>query len=638
MGKPFSKELEVLNHTYLWAALQDIDSAVRLLKNTSAVPLLSVGSGGSYSAAELQVTFHRYFFQSIAMAVTPVEMISALPRDGNASVWVLTASGNNIDIRRAFQHAALLEPCSVNALIGRAGSKLSALHQRYQYTNVYEFPLPSGKDGFLASNSLLGFATLLYRIYSEAAGQSQSLPSSLDDLIRLVLPDSPSLDLLHQQTSKIWEQRALHVVYSDRLKSIAIDIESKFIEAGLGSVHLADMRNFAHGRHHWFDKNPENSGILFLSTDCDQDLAQRTLKLLPDSLAKGHLNIKDLNGLELIGGIVLSLYFTSWRGERFGIDPGRPGVPEYGSKIYRLTAPSGFVSSLRKDAAASLRKSRSGPRFDNSSNWLQAYRQFTRRLANQRFQGIVLDYDGTVVDGRKRHLPPSEEICQELDRLLAGGITLGFATGRGKSIRKDLQSDGVIATRYWDQVVVGYYNGSEIGYLSNNDCPDRSGVSYPGFCGVMEQVTRVLDQGAQSADITRRKYQFTVETKEPMSEVLLWETVCGVIDDWPRKDLSVVRSSHSVDILAPGVTKTAVIDYIVSRSASDGAVLAIGDRGRWPGNDRDLLASEYSLSVDEVSPSPISCWNLCPAGIRGPQGTLNYLSRIECENGFARFR
>lgn len=55
-------------------------------------------------------------------------------------------------------------------------------------------------------------------------------------------------------------------------------------------------------------------------------------------------------------------------------------------------------------------------------------------------------------------------------------------------------------------------------------------------------------------------------------------------------------------------------------------ILCIGDLGRIPGNDADLLASPYGLSVDQVSCDPKSCWNLAPPGHRGTQAAVNYLT------------
>ena len=101
-----------------------------------------------------------------------------------------------------------------------------------------------------------------------------------------------------------------------------------------------------------------------------------------------------------------------------------------------------------------------------------------------------------------------------------------------------------------------------------------------------------------------------------------------------------MRSSHSVDILASGVSKLLVVKHVLDiyNPADDVAILTIGDRGRWPGNDFELLREPYSLSVDELSVDPETCWNLAPVGQRGVQVTIGYCRALrKVSGGGARF-
>ena len=127
MGKPYKKEVESLESTYHWALGVDVSRIAEILSSTFHLPLFSIGPGGSYSLAEFQTTLHRSFFQTIAHAITPMELISALPSDGNASVWFFSANGNNVDILRSFKHASLNEVRSISAVIGKENSKLAKL-------------------------------------------------------------------------------------------------------------------------------------------------------------------------------------------------------------------------------------------------------------------------------------------------------------------------------------------------------------------------------------------------------------------------------------------------------------------------------------------------------------------------------
>ena len=92
--------------------------------------------------------------------------------------------------------------------------------------------------------------------------------------------------------------------------------------------------------------------------------------------------------------------------------------------------------------------------------------------------------------------------------------------------------------------------------------------------------------------------------------------------------MRVTRSSHSIDILAPGVSKLNVISR-VRELVGEAPLLTIGDRGRWPGNDYELLREPFSLTVDEVSVDRATCWNLARPGQRGPSVTLEYLRALD---------
>ena len=102
----------------------------------------------------------------------------------------------------------------------------------------------------------------------------------------------------------------------------------------------------------------------------------------------------------------------------------------------------------------------------------------------------------------------------------------------------------------------------------------------------------------------------------------------------------VVRSSHSLDILAPEIGKRRLVEVVRGQfpGSSPSDVLVIGDQGEWPGNDYELLGEPYSVSVDRVSPDPATCWNLLPSGMRGAQGVLWYLSQIRLKKSSFKFK
>jgi hypothetical protein len=70
----------------------------------------------------------------------------------------------------------------------------------------------------------------------------------------------------------------------------------------------------------------------------------------------------------------------------------------------------------------------------------------------------------------------------------------------------------------------------------------------------------------------------------------------------------------------------------------DAPILTIGDRGRWPGNDFELLREPFALSVDEISVDPDTCWNLALPGQRGLAVTIDYLAALDVTSGGLRFK
>ena len=60
--------------------------------------------------------------------------------------------------------------------------------------------------------------------------------------------------------------------------------------------------------------------------------------------------------------------------------------------------------------------------------------------------------------------------------------------------------------------------------------------------------------------------------------------------------------------------------------------MIIGDQGQFGGNDFEMLNQPYSLSVNRISTSITTCWNLSPPGLRGSKATLSLLKAIKIKD------
>jgi hypothetical protein len=576
----------------------------------------------------------------MAEAATPLDFVTSRGDLRSAMVLFISAGGRNPDILRAFRTAAHSEPRGLMALCLRSGSPLEASAEEFEFARVLSCDLPSGRDGFLATNSLMAAASILARAYT-VAKDADAAP----------VPLAP-LESLHSATDKIRLSRltdcSTWVVLHGRWgKPAAVDIESKSVEAALQNVQVADYRNFGHGRHHWLAKRAQETAVIALATPEDHDLPSRTLDALPSDIRRCLLTTPNAG----VGGtmelFVNAMALIAELGTARGIDPGKPGVPAFGRRIYHLGLPTSsrdytrgpFRPTLEK--AAVYRKLRvRDPRLPTAAlpELTKAYMTYTRVLQSAVFGALVLDYDGTLCAPDARYGGVDAAISATLSEILECGGLIGVATGRGRSVRVALQE--CLPRDHWENVLVGYYNGADIALLSDDARPHRE----PATCHQLENMCDCLLRYAPSVltdQLVCRPKQVSLTVPNERARGLLQTAICHAIDASHAHGVQVMESSHSLDVLAPGVSKAAVVHACQEAAivrGLPGTVLRIGDKGRWPGNDCHLLTGPYSLSVDEVSPDIQSCWNLAPPGHRGVQATRGYLSAISVAEGLMRFR
>ena len=558
------------------------------------------------------------------------------------ATWLLSAGGGNVDIVAAARTLILREPRQLGVLCGSDSSPLAELCRQHPFVDFLLYPPPAGRDGFLATNSLLGFTALLTRAYAAEFGSATDWQDTVGCLEPLLPSNAAVLEAWEAATASLWTRPTTVVLYGPSTRIGAVDLESKFTEAALGHLQLADYRNFAHGRHHWLAKRSETSAVLAFITDADRALAGRTLDLIPSDIPQARIAFDGGPSAAALASLLAALRITGWAGISRGIDPGRPGVPEFGRKLYHLPLPrrrrvEGLPRLTPREAAAITRKAGVDPRHLVASGqlgrWREALAAFRNRLREARFAGIVLDYDGTVVDTRHRFEPAEPRMAAELARLAEAGAHVAVATGRGKSVRRDLQSR--LPHVLWPLVLVGYYNGAEVAFLDDDSAPDGSENTCKALRALSEALRRQpeLPESVYQED---RPFQITLEATRVMPEGRLWDLVHHVVLLAGADDVVVTRSSHSVDIVAAGVSKLNVVRRL-RETVGDAPILTIGDRGRWPGNDHELLSEPFALGVDEISVDPATCWHLGELGQRGPTVTLDYLSALETHDGRVRF-
>ena len=641
MGKPYAKEMARLADTYQWSLTADIASLVRATASTVTGPLVAVASGGSLSAAFLAALLHQHRTPHIARVATPLEAMS-FERSNDAAFLIFSAGGRNTDVLNVFRHLVVREPRSLAICTGLARTPLSDLARGFRHVDNIELAIPGGKDGFLATNSLLAFWTVLIRAYDQIFCP-QELPANLVELVAAGTTANDLLRELRQRARQLWDRDNLVVLHGPTTQPAAVDLESRFTEAALGTVQFADYRHFAHGRHHWLAKRGSSSAVLAFVTDGDRELADRTLRLIPKSIPALRIDLSGRLGVSALAGLVYSIHLAGLAGEARGIDPGRPGVPDFGRKIYNLKGvvarigrrePFGTASATTAIARKLLTTANFAADPGAVSFWREAYEDFVRELSDTEFTALVLDYDGTMCDGKDRFRALNDEVAAEIDRLAKAGVDIGIATGRGRSVGEALRT--TLPKAIWKRLLVGYYNCGIIAPLAEKDSPLREAPT-----GTLSDVANAIEADRQLMAMVTcepRRHQVSLTPRSGVSPGDVFLIANEIVQRAGAGEISLVCSSHAIDVLGPGVSKQAIL----ARFRNDGprrshsSILCMGDRGRWPGNDQTLLSASCSLSVDEVSTDPRTCWNLAPPGHRGVQALCDYLRALMPSKG--RFR
>jgi fructoselysine-6-P-deglycase FrlB-like protein len=627
VGKPFAEEIDLLDGTYRWAISTSAPNLAEHLSLLFAAPLTAAGSGGSLTTAEIAATLFWSLGLGLSTAVTPAELAARAGVLRGSSVFVATASGSNPDVRGAVRVAANCEASSVLALCATLDSRLAKDASRYSNVRVAEFALRSGRDGFLATNSLLASAVLLVRGFHEATGVRNRLPKSL----AAVLDASSWRSFVRtaaEESASLWSCETVLVLHGPFMRAAAVDLESKLTEAALVNCSTADYRHFAHGRHHWIAKHGKSTSVIAFVTPEDKYVAQRTLAELPSTTPRLVIELDEGPG-GLLAALAHVFPLVQACGRVRCIDPGRPGVPSFGRRIYHLNA-FGRNGSRKSDvpdneeAAIGRKTGKSRARLEREGEyrfWRDAYQRSRERINSQRYASVVFDFDGTLCAAEERFAGCREQVSELLTRLVHSGLRVGIATGRGKSVRNALQAS--LPEAMWSEVIVGYYNGGQIGRLADAGVPEGSDAVEKDFAFALEGLRRSKSL-LRLAIVEPRARQITITPKSSMLRSESYQLLRHFVSTMLANRAKLLCSTHSFDLLPVDVSKLNMVRYFARGDGEE--TLTIGDMGCWPGNDYELLTHTHSLSVDQVSPDPSTCWNFAYPGVRGVEATLDYFA------------
>jgi trehalose-6-phosphatase len=601
---PYATELDALEDTYAQALSASVDGLVRTLAGLGRGPAVFVGSGGTMALATLACRLHERCARAPATACTSLELLD-LPQLDHRGAMLISSSAKHPDARRALGDFRRGRFAPAVLLTHRRAEKLSSLAG--PDTEIVCLPALAQPDGFLATASIVQITVLLLRAYLQGPVLAPRLP---------LAPQEPPL------------REEVLVLAPPALMCVAIDLEVRLVESGLACVQVSDHRNFAHGRHTGFARRMDRTSVLVLSDPASAALAEGTAEALPAGADVRRWHAEAPWPQALVELLNRSVRLAGTAGAAAGLDVARPAVPAFGRRLYRLAlrgrvpaqAAGGVERKMLALGAGEEREIRAVC-FAAAADWAVA-------LAEERFAGVVLDYDGTVCWTSRRFELPDAAMRTVLTRLLERGLTLGIASGRGQSLHRDLRR--WLAPTLWPNVILGLYNGAVTSRLDDE-------------LGDLRAQSPWSEAVAAAIGALPLPGRLVIEARGAQVSVAIGEGRLhhGRLREMVRQRLAeaqvpaqVLASGHSVDVVPASANKTLIAELVAAHSG--GQVLAVGDQGQIEGNDYALLAGgPFTLSVDRCSADPTRCWFAGDGQKVGPELLLAYLGAIrKLRNGF----
>jgi len=598
---PTVDRLAQLPRAYGAALRADVEGFLELLDEMADRTAVVLGSGGALAVARFTADVLMRRTGRLALAASPLAA-AALPRLANSSGIVVSSSARNPDVQLA-----------VDALVQRGASPVAIFTNRTRaelkpslgarVDRVVTFPSVA-EDGFLATSSVLSMATVIARLVAGAGGLHASLQAAEID--------GDATDL---------RPRCLVLVPPDHLPA-GLDLEARLSETGLAAVQLTDYRNFAHGRHFGLWKNAAQTTVIALVQNGYAELAERTLDLLPADVPVLRMSTEAAWPGSVLEFLTRSIQFVEELATARGLNLARPGVPKFGRRLYHLplrrlvSSPATQVVDHKLAAAGALGSAGLRGRYE------QALTAWVARLHDERFAGVVLDYDGTVCATTERYELPRDDVQDALRRLLEAGAVVAFASGRGTSLHRDLRA--WVPEQHWHQVHLGLHNAATMSRLA--EAEPQPGQPDGTLVDFARSVAASILGGAVQIRTSTHQISLTAVPGSGLSVTALAQIVRTYLVPRCSAPLSVVTSGHSVDVVHAGVSKVSLLEAV--RHEIGGDLMAIGDQGQPGGNDFELLAAtESSLSVDRCSADPTRCWRLTTGS--GPDALVRYLRALK---------
>jgi hypothetical protein len=619
----FAEKLDALRDTAALLSGYDLGPLAAAIAATRGRRTIAVGSGGSTVAATFFARCRETLLGEPTVIVSPLEMVVGVGDLVGTCVWIFSAGADNPDTVAAVIAAHARGADRVDLLTRNpSGAAVAALNAD---DVLHSVPVADPKDGFLATHSLVstigallvasdlacpdGVGTGLVPVWIGAVAQATSQGARAAHVEALNGLNANHLIILAADTSAA---------------TLATLMETSLWEAALCAVQRTDLRNLAHGRHTWLQHRPGASrlfGLVGVDTRC---IWSRIIALVPESISVTKVDLGDCGRFRNAVATIDGLGIVEGVGVAVGIDPGRPGIGQFGRSLYADTSLLELANALSKP----LRQKRDavvqrGDPARTEDDLIAADAERRAVICAKPIGAVVMDYDGTIVATDERFSPPRADVLDQLVRLHSADVVIAIATGRGGSAGEALRL--VLPASMHEDVIMGYYNGGHVVQLS----VDIAAVPPPPVPAIAAIAALLTSHPLVPAECSWRDsgIQLTIPTAALADAGALVDALsrCPEVADG---QVRITRSAHSVDLIPSTATKLAVVEAARRRLAADEEVITIGDSGARGENDCELLSREHGISIGSVCGRHDGSHSLLDRGIDGPQALVKVLSAM----------
>jgi hypothetical protein len=318
VSRTYDEEIAMLGATWREWERWRCSAAHGALTARPGGPAAFVASGGSLAVAHLAATTYERRWRQPSVVLTPVEFaVSPVEFD---TVFVISDSMAHPDALLALDLAAssgartvVLSNRSADDLRGLVGDRAMIVSCRRP-----------GRDGWIATNSVLSLSLGALTVLGDDAGA----PDPANVVARWVEDGTlrPESDPTRSR---------LLCLYTGGLRNVAVDLETRVMEAGLGQVTITDLRNLGHGRHVGLYRNARSTCVLVLAERRWDPLVRGTVESLPPGVEVKVWQAGCDDRWAPVELLVPSAAFLASRAAEAGVDPGNPEVWPGGDALFR---------------------------------------------------------------------------------------------------------------------------------------------------------------------------------------------------------------------------------------------------------------------------------------------------------------